>query len=87
MESAWTLLEMARQWTAPKSVRSVHHRHVCKLTRWLVQQESRVVLVIVTVTLNVQPTGLVVDAESQCELCEVPGVPTDQDAGAHLQDT
>ena len=25
-------------------------------------------------------------AEGECELCQVPGVPLDQDAGAHLQD-
>ncbi len=27
-----------------------------------------------------------VTAEGECELCQVPGVPLDQDAGAHLQD-
>ena len=26
------------------------------------------------------------NAEGECELCQVPGVPLDQDAGAHLQD-
>ena len=76
-----------------KTVDRTKKRQVCaspccmqidKVIGWLLQI-SRLVLVIAM--LNARPSVLAVDAESQCELCQVSGVPADQDAGAHLQDT